>query len=130
MNRRQKKKQWKKEESFLELFVTSYRELKKMNRSYHEYAVYCNRHNKKCISCVHGIVENGDYIACELIFRMEECQFEQKGEQSMASQNKKKKAKNSYLSNGGEKLDGRMKRVLYFTKRQRNKNKRIEQKGE
>ena len=48
----------------------------------------------------------------------------------MASQNKKKKAKNSYLSNGGEKLDGRMKRVLYFTKRQRNKNKRIEQKGE
>lgn len=37
----------------------------------------------------------------------------------MASQNKKNKAKNSYLINGGEKEDGRMKRVFYYTKRQR-----------
>ena len=36
----------------------------------------------------------------------------------MASENKKKKAKNSYLSNGGDKLDGKFKRVMYFTKRQ------------
>ena len=41
----------------------------------------------------------------------------------MASKNKKNKAKNSYMSNGGEKLDGRLKRVMYFTKRQRNQNK-------
>ena len=46
----------------------------------------------------------------------------------MASQNKKKKAKNSYLSNGGEKLDGKNKRILYYTKRQRKKLKLAEQK--
>lgn len=46
----------------------------------------------------------------------------------MASENKKRKAKNSYLHNGGEKLDGKLKRSLYFTKRQRNKNNLI--KGE
>ena len=28
-----------------------------------------------------------------------------------------------YLTNGGEKLDGKFKRIMYFTKRQRNKNK-------
>ena len=39
----------------------------------------------------------------------------------MASENKKRKAKNSYMSNGGEKLDGKSKRIMYFTKRQRNK---------
>ena len=44
----------------------------------------------------------------------------------MASQNKKKKAKNSYLSNGGEKLDGKNKRIMYYTKRQRKKLKEIE----
>ena len=41
----------------------------------------------------------------------------------MASENKKRKAKNSYLTNGGEKIDGKFKRIMYFTKRQRNKNK-------
>lgn len=41
----------------------------------------------------------------------------------MASQNKKRKAKNSYLSNGGEKLDGKNKRIMYYTKRQRKKLK-------
>lgn len=41
----------------------------------------------------------------------------------MASENKKRKAKNSYLSNGGEKLDGKFKRLFYYTKRERNKNK-------
>lgn len=41
----------------------------------------------------------------------------------MASKNKKNKAKNSYLYNGADKLDGRLKKVMYFTKRQRNKNK-------
>ena len=44
----------------------------------------------------------------------------------MASQNKKRKAKNSYLSNGGEKLDGKNKRIMYYTKRQRKKLKEIE----
>ena len=37
--------------------------------------------------------------------------------------NKKRKAKNSYLSNGFDKHDGKMKRYAYFTKRQRNQNK-------
>lgn len=37
--------------------------------------------------------------------------------------NKKRKAKNSYLSNGFDKHDGEMKRYAYFTKRQRNQNK-------
>ena len=47
----------------------------------------------------------------------------------MASDNKKRKAKNSYMSNGGEKLDGKSKRIMYFTKRQRNKikNRRIKE---
>ena len=44
----------------------------------------------------------------------------------MASQNKEKKAKNSYLSNGGEKLDGKNKRIMYYTKRQRKKLKKME----
>ena len=34
----------------------------------------------------------------------------------MASQNKKKKAKNSYMVNGGEKCDLRLKRIMYYTK--------------
>lgn len=41
----------------------------------------------------------------------------------MASKNKKNKAKNSYIHNGGDKQDWIMKRFMYFTKRQRNKNK-------
>ena len=45
---------------------------------------------------------------------------------TMASQNKKRKAKNSYLSNGGEKLDGKNKRTMYYTKRQRKKLKEME----
>ena len=49
-----------------------------------------------------------------------------KGGETMASQNKKKKAKNSYLSNGGEKLDGKNKRTMYYTKRQRKKLKEME----
>lgn len=43
----------------------------------------------------------------------------------MASENKKRKAKNSYMINGGEKIDGRMKRIFYYTKRNRNTNKKI-----
>ena len=44
----------------------------------------------------------------------------------MASQNKKRKAKNSYLYNGGDKVDLKMKRIMYFTKRQRKKLKEME----
>lgn len=43
---------------------------------------------------------------------------------NMASKNKKKKAKNSFLYNGADKLDCKMKRIMYFTKRQRIKNKK------
>lgn len=48
----------------------------------------------------------------------------------VASENKKKKAKNSYLHNGGDKKDCKMKRIMYFTKRQRNKlKKNLEENG-
>ena len=46
----------------------------------------------------------------------------------MTSQNKKRKAKNSYITNGGEKLDGKTKRIMYYTKRQRKKLKEMESK--
>ena len=46
----------------------------------------------------------------------------------MASLNKKRKAKNSYLHNGADKKDDKLKRFMYYTKRQRNKNKEL--KGE
>lgn len=45
----------------------------------------------------------------------------------MASVAKKNKGKNSYIVAGGEKLDCKGKRWMYFTKRQRNKNKKIEE---
>lgn len=49
----------------------------------------------------------------------------------MASANKKKKAKNSYLFNGAEKLKGiKFKRLMYFTKADRQKGKDICKKGE
>jgi len=41
----------------------------------------------------------------------------------MTSQNKKKKARNSYFFSGADKTDIKMKRRLYYTKRQRNKIK-------
>lgn len=44
----------------------------------------------------------------------------------MSSENKKRKAKNSYLHNGGDKCDMKMKRIMYFSKRQREKNRRID----
>lgn len=44
----------------------------------------------------------------------------------MASENKKNKAKNSPLINGADKEDCRMKRVMYYTKRDRNKLKKID----
>lgn len=44
----------------------------------------------------------------------------------MASESKKNKAKNSYLHNGGDKKSNvKIKRIMYFTKQQRNKNKQI-----
>ena len=42
----------------------------------------------------------------------------------MASRNKKKKAKNSYMINGGEKCDLRLKRIMYYSKRERNRLKK------
>lgn len=42
----------------------------------------------------------------------------------MASNNKRNKAKNSYINNGGEKLDCKGKTWMYYTKRQRNKIKK------
>jgi len=44
----------------------------------------------------------------------------------MSSENKKRKAKNSHLHNGADKLDGKLKRNMYFTKRLRMKNKKID----
>lgn len=39
MNKRQRKKNEKKIEAFVNSFVSSYRELRKLDRSYHEYVV-------------------------------------------------------------------------------------------
>ena len=47
----------------------------------------------------------------------------------MASENKKRKAKNSYLHNGADKEDGRLKRSMYYTKRQRKQFNRVDYKG-
>ena len=41
----------------------------------------------------------------------------------MASENKKRKAKNSFMMNGGEKCDIKLKRINYYKKRDRVKNK-------
>jgi len=41
----------------------------------------------------------------------------------MASNAKKHKAKNSYLENGADKKDLKLKRTMYFTKRNRNQLK-------
>ena len=41
----------------------------------------------------------------------------------MASQNKKNKARNSYMENGGERRDDKMKRINYYKKRDRQKLK-------
>ena len=38
----------------------------------------------------------------------------------MTSQNKKNKARNSYFFSGADKIDIKMKRRLYYTKRRRN----------
>ena len=44
----------------------------------------------------------------------------------MASENKKKKAKNSYLVSGAEKQKGiKLKRTMYYTKADRQKNKNM-----
>ncbi len=46
----------------------------------------------------------------------------------MASENKKRKAKNSYIMNGGMKNKGmKMKRIQYFTKQDRLYNKKFSQ---
>lgn len=42
----------------------------------------------------------------------------------MASKNKKNKAKNSFLYNGGEKDTIKLKRIKYYNKRQRNEIKK------
>ena len=42
----------------------------------------------------------------------------------MSSEAKRKKAGNSYLLNGGEKCDFRMKGTMYFTKRERKRLKK------
>ena len=51
-----------------------------------------------------------------------------KGGGMMASENKKRKARNSYLYSGADKLDCKMKRTMYYTKRQRKKLKEMESK--
>ena len=80
MNKRQKKKVQKKEQLFIDFFVSSYRELKKMNRQYHEYRIKHEHCARRCIGCIHSINENGVHITCELIFVLGNCEYEQKGE--------------------------------------------------
>lgn len=52
------------------------------------------------------------------------------GEMELSSESKKRKARNSFLFNGGEKMDTKLKRINYFKKRDRIRNKREAQKGE
>lgn len=42
----------------------------------------------------------------------------------MSSENKKRKARNSFMHNGGEKTDTKLKRINYYKKRDRNRIKR------
>ena len=44
----------------------------------------------------------------------------------MCSEKKKRKARNSYLMNGGTRIDGKMKRILYYRKRDRVANKNFD----
>lgn len=46
MNKRQKKKTNKKQELFVASFVSSYRDLRELERSYHEYVLNYNRRLK------------------------------------------------------------------------------------
>lgn len=80
MNKRQKKKAQKKEQLFMDFLVSSYRELKKMKRSYHEYQIYYRHNAKGCMGCIHSINKNGVHTACELVFRFEDCNYQPKGE--------------------------------------------------
>lgn len=43
MNKRQRKKEQKKQDMFASAFVSSYRELKEIDRSYHEYMIAIKR---------------------------------------------------------------------------------------
>ncbi len=45
----------------------------------------------------------------------------------MASENKKRKSKNSFLYEGGEKTDFKLKRIMFFNKRLRKKLKDIKE---
>ncbi len=47
MNKRQKKKHKKKMEMFATSFASSYREVKELDRSYHEFVLLCKR-MKRC----------------------------------------------------------------------------------
>lgn len=46
MNKRQKKKHKKKMEMFVVSFASSYREVRELDRSYHEFVLLCNRMEK------------------------------------------------------------------------------------
>lgn len=76
----------------------------------------------ECKDCEYSC---GCIETCKL--KSSECYQNKKGVK-MTSVNKKHKARNSYLHNGGEKLDGKHKRLMYYTKRQRKQLK--EQKNE
>lgn len=46
MNKRQRKKNEKKRMEFEDCYVSSYRELRELDRNYHEFQIYCNRMNR------------------------------------------------------------------------------------
>lgn len=55
MNKRQRKKYEKKMKEFAECYVSSYRELRELDRNYHEFQVYCNRrrqYDHTCGTCI------------------------------------------------------------------------------
>ena len=56
MNKRQAKKHKKKMELFVISFCNSYKEVKQLDREYHEYVLYSNKRHK--YNQLHGIKEN------------------------------------------------------------------------
>lgn len=70
MNKRQAKKKRRKEETFIASFANSYRELKELDKSYHEYVVWHERRMKKCFGCEHLIPNTN---SCNRVLMFEPC---------------------------------------------------------
>ena len=59
MNKRQRKKNQKKQEMLVLSWVKSYKELKKISRSYHEYVIAEKRRDRNWLKEAEGILMRG-----------------------------------------------------------------------